>query len=122
MKSLTKQIRQNVFSLLESGCSYSEIVKATGVSKSSVHRIAKSRSSHVTNCPKGQPRKLSEQDRRKIICLITSGKCDTAVDVTKELCKGGERTINSKTVTNALKSEGFKSAAKVKKPMLSKKN
>jgi transposase len=122
MKSLSASTRQNVASQLETGRSFSEIAKRISVSKASVHRISKNLTSRIFHGRNGAPKKLSDQDRQQIIRLITSGKCDTAVEVAKELCSDGSKSICGKMVTNTLKMEGFKSAPKTKKPLLSKKH
>ena len=122
MKPLSVATRQNVVSLLESGRPLSEIAKRTGVSKTSVHRMSKKFTSRISLGRSGAPKKLTGQDCRQIVRLITSGKCDTAVGVAKELCRDGGMSICANTVANALKTEGFASAPKMKKPLLSKKH
>jgi transposase len=114
MKPLSAATRKNVIFLLESGRSFSEIAKTTSVSKASVHRISKKFTSRISFDRHGAPKKLTSQDCRQIVRLITPGKCDTAVGVAKELCSDGSMSICTNTVANALKKEGFASASKMK--------
>jgi hypothetical protein len=68
----------------------------------------------------GRPHLLSDTDKRKITCDITSGKYDTAVQATASLAHNAGVVVNVKTVRRALKESGLHAAPKVKKPMLSK--
>ena len=98
MKPLSASTRQNVISLLESGRLFSEIAKTTGTSKVSIYRISKKPTFHIPHGRNGAPKKLSDQGCRQIVRLITSGKCDTAVDAAKELCSDGSKSICAKTL------------------------
>jgi hypothetical protein len=70
----------------------------------------------------GRPPSLSEQDKRKMVRQLTSGKFDTAVEVRKDLVENRRKPLSVDTVRRALKDSGLKSRAKVKKPALSRKH
>lgn len=107
---------------LEKGLSYRKVAEVCGVSKSTVHRIAKNIEEDLPKCKAGAPSKLTDYDKRKIVRLITSDQCDTAAKVNKELQKDGTINVCTRTIQNALRSSGLRAAPKVKKPLLSKRH
>ena len=79
---------------------------------------------HIKHCPdlpkpSGHPPKLSSTASRHIVCLIGSGKAETAVDVSRILQDTLNTSISAETVQRNLKSTGFKSVVKSKHPLLS---
>jgi hypothetical protein len=54
--------------------------------------------------------------------LICSGKCDTAVDVEKNLKEYNDIDVSAQTVRNVLKKNGLKAVVKKKKPLLTKRH
>ena len=77
---------------------------------------------HCPDLPKpsgGCPPKLSSTASRHIVCLIGSGKAETAVDVSRILQDTLNTSISAETVQRNLKSTGLKSVVKSKHPLLS---
>src|SRR5262249_53158059 len=59
--------------------------------------------------------KLTIVDRRRVVRMVTSGKVDTALQVTKELKDTTGIEASDSTVRTALKETGLKASAKKKK-------
>ena len=70
----------------------------------------------------GHPPKLSDTNIRQASYLISSGKANTAVDVTKTLSTIPSQFISTQTTRRYLKNHGLKAVVKKKKPLLSKKH
>ena len=72
------------------------------------------------NNPAGWPSKLSTRDKQSIICQITSGKLDNAVQTTQFINSVITNPVTPQTVRNVLKNHGLYAATKKKVPMLKK--
>ena len=70
------------------------------------------------NNPGGHPSKLSACDKQSIICQISSGKLDNAVQATQFINSIIPNPITPQTVRNTLKESGFYSVMKKKVLML----
>lgn len=118
MKRISKEIENNIISLLNKEHSSRQIAAQLGVSHATVMRVhAKSRS--ITQKQKGgRPNKLTITDKRNIVRNITSGKANTAVDLVKNVRESTGIEVGPDTIRRALKEAGLRSATKVKKPYL----
>ena len=85
MKHISEQTRNDIISLLNENLSLSKIAPKVVVTIATVIKVCnRLERQHITN--RGfPPRKLSQQDRRIAICLITSSKADNAIQVAQEL-------------------------------------
>jgi hypothetical protein len=90
----------------------------TGVSKSTVARIAQTLELNKENLPIGRPSKLSPIDKRHIIHHIETGQFNNAVQATKHINTIIEDPIHPQTVRNALRKNNMKAVVKAKKPFL----
>jgi len=118
MKSISKEIQNNILSLLNAGLSSREIERQLCVGHATVDRIRAKIYPHAKKSQGGRPPKLSKQDKRQAVRLITSGKADTAVQVTQILQNDFSTKVSSDTVRRALREAGLKAAVKQKKPRL----
>ena len=103
---------QTIISLLQSGHSCRQIARKTGISKSTIGRIAKKVETIKENITTGCPSKLSPLDKRRIIYQIESGKLDNAVQATDYINSINTHPISSQTVRNALKKDNMKAVVK----------
>src|ERR1044072_6562204 len=85
MRPLSSAKHTQVLSLLSSGLSSRDIEHQTGVSKSTVSRIAKNYQPDKENHPGGRPQKLTSMDKRAVLSLVRTGKASTAVEVAKHI-------------------------------------
>lgn len=122
MKPISDNTTRNVEALLKQGLSSQDIAKRLGISISSVHRIRRTRLADLPRAKAGRPKKLSEQDRRACVHLITRGGAETAVEVAKQLGKNVGKEISRRTVARALEQSGMRCVEKQRKPRLSPKN
>jgi Transposase len=90
----------------------------TGVSLGTISKINKELDFNKENNHGGHPSKLSAHDKQSIICQITSGKLDNAVQATQFINNTLTNPVHPQTVRNALKKAGLWSATKKKIPML----
>lgn len=118
MKKLSVAKQNSIIKLLEAGLSSRKIAVQVGVGRVSVDNIRKEFMPNAEKPPKGRPRKLSAQDKRRLVRQVTSGKADTATQVMRDLCSTTKMEISAQTVRRALKEAGLKSVTKKKSPRL----
>src|SRR6266481_926630 len=119
MRPLSLDKLNIVISRLNSGQTNCQISSSTGVS---IGTISKIRSAHCPDVPKssgGHPAKLSPANIWHAVNLITSGKAETAVQVSKALQTITNQPVTSQTVCQHLRRTGMKAVVKKKKPLLS---
>ena len=120
MKAISAEKHFSVISLLKEGYPYCQIKTKTGVGLATINRISKEVDMEKENNPGDQPSKLPTHDKQSIICQITSGKLDNAVQATKFINNVISDPVNPQMVRNVLKKSGLCSATKKKVPMLKK--
>lgn len=118
MKKLPADTRNNIIGLLESGLSSRKIAERVGVGRVTVDNVRKETMPGAEMPAKGCPPKLSAQDKRRIVRLVTSGKVDTASHVSRELKTVTNVEVSSNTVGRALKEAGLKAIVKERRPRL----
>src|SRR6266481_239872 len=118
MRPTSAAKHSSVLSLLEQGYSHCQIHQKTGLWLGTISRIGREANSNKENNPGGCPSKLSIHDKQSIVCQITSGKLDNAVQATNFINSTLSQPVHPQTVRNALKEAGFHSASKKKVPML----
>ena len=118
MRPISAEKHSSVISLLNEGYSHREIQTRVGVGKGTVYRISQEMEGEKENNTAGRPFKLSSRDKQSIICQITSGRLDNAVQATQFINSIIPNPVTPQTVRNVLKESGFYSATKKKVPML----
>ena len=112
--------QQNIsLSLLDSGHSGEVIAKRTGVSPYSISKLHSKQHSLFPKAVGGCPSKLSPTNIQYAQHLITSGKAENAVQVTKALTNIINQPLSANTVCLHLKKAGMKAVVKSKCPLLS---
>src|SRR5215469_9793508 len=122
MRPLSSSKVSSILSLLDSGHSVRDIASKVEVSIGTIRNIIKK---HRPDAPKsfgGRKRKLSATDLRHATYLITSGKMDTAVQVTKALKEIKSMDISAETIRWRLRGIGMQPLVKKKRPSLSKRH
>src|ERR1700722_10518557 len=122
MRTLSLASQNHILSLLDAGHSATQIAPNTGYSLGPVSKLRSKHRSHLSKSLGGRPPKLSSANIRHAQRLISSGKADTAVDVTKALKNITNQSLSAQTVHRSLKAAGLKAVAKKKKPFLSKRH
>ena len=84
MKHISEQTRNDVISLLNENISLRKIAPKVGVSIATVSRLCNRLGPQHTTNRSGRPGKLSQQDRRMEMRLVTSDKADNAVQAAQE--------------------------------------
>ncbi|KIJ45385.1 hypothetical protein M422DRAFT_251158 [Sphaerobolus stellatus SS14] len=107
MRPLSVATRTQVLSLLSSGLSSRDIEHQTGVSKSTVSRIAKDYQPDKENHPGGCLRKLTPMDRKAVLSLVRTGKASTAVEAAKHINSIIPEPVAVQTIRNVLKDDSF---------------
>ena len=90
----------------------------TGLGKGTVGRIRKEVEGNKENHFGGCPSELSTCDKHTILCKITTGKLDNAIQATKFIYSIIPDPVSSQTVRRTLKEAGLHSATKKKFHML----
>jgi transposase len=120
MHTLSPASQNHILSMLDAGYSAAHIAASTGHGVATVSRLRSTHRSHLSKSLGGRPSKLSSANIHHAQRLISSGKADTAVDVTKALRNVTNQSLSAQTVRNSLKVAGMKAVVKKKKPFLSK--
>jgi len=118
MQPLSQAQRSHIISLLIEGHSAHHISSSTGFSLPTITRL---RIKHLPDLPKssgGRPAKLSLTNIRHAQRLITSGKVNNAVQVTKALQDITNQPLSAQTTRRYLKKNGMKAVVKQKRPRL----
>ena len=118
MRPISSAKRSSVLSLLEKGYPHCQIHDRTGIGMGTISRIGREVNFNKENNSGGRPAKLSTRDKQSILCQITSGKLDNAVQATNFINSTLPQPVHPQTVRNALKEAGLHSATKNKVPML----
>jgi transposase len=122
MHPISATSQNYILSLLDAGHSAKHIVASTGYGIATVSRLHSKHRPHLSKSSSGHPPKLSTANIRFAQCLISPGKADTAIDVTKALCNVTNQPLHAQTVRRHLKVAGMKAVVKKKRPFLSKKH
>ena len=119
MRPLSVDKLNIVISRLHSGQTPCQISSSTGFS---IGTISKIHSEHFSDLPKSSgdyPVKLSPANVCHAVNFITSGKAETAVQVSKALEHITNQPVTPQTVCKHLRRPGMKAVVKKKKPLLS---
>ena len=116
VRSLSLAQQSTILSLLDTGLSGEAIAKQTGVSPSAISKIRSKERSALPKAVGGRPSKLSPTNIRHAQHLITSGKAENAVQVTKALTNIINKPLSANTVCLHLKKAGMKAVVKSKHP------
>ena len=119
VKSLSLTQQKTILSLLDAGHSGEAIAKQTGVSPSAISKLCSKKRSALPKAIGGRPSKLSPTNIRHAQHLITSGRAENAVQVTKALSNIINEPLSASTVRLHLKKSGMKAVVKSKRPILS---
>jgi len=104
--------------MLSNGKSYSQIHAATGISRTSISRICSQVLPTLSHASGGHPRKLTPADIHHACYLISSGKAETATDVTKASNTVLGLPVSAQTTRRGIRKGGMKAAVKKKMPAL----
>src|SRR5260221_1131826 len=117
MKSISQQTQNDIISLLEQGKSCRQIAQEIGVHYSTVSKFHSKLNFTPPKGKGGCPSKLTPTAICHAIHIISTGKADTAVDVTKSLQETFPGTISASTVRRGLKKSGLNAVVKTKGPV-----
>src|SRR5215472_780472 len=118
MLPLSEAQRSHILSLLTEGHSAHQISSSTGVGVATITRLRIKHLPHLAKSTGGRPAKLSPTNIRHAQRLITSGKVDNAVQVTKALQDITNLPLSAQTTHRYLKQNGMKAVVKQKRPRL----
>ena len=108
--------------MLDAGQSAHSIASTTGLNVSIISRLCFKEHSELQKATGGRPLKLSSTNVWHAICLISSGKAENAVHVTKALTNIVNQPLSTSTVHRELRKTGMKAVVKSKQPLLSVKH
>ena len=111
MKSISAEKHSSVISLLDEGYSYCQIQARMDLGKGTIGRISREVDGDKENY---RPSKLCPWDKQSIICQISSGKLDNAIQATQFINSTISNSVTPQTVRNVLKEAGFRLAIKKK--------
>jgi transposase len=112
MGRISEDTRNSILSLIDSGLSSRKIAARLGVGHTTVNRVRARARPGVQKCRAGAPAKLTKVDKRILVRMITSGKADNAVQLTRQLKDIANMKCSPQTVRCALKEVGLKAMSK----------
>jgi len=121
MVRINREDKNNIKALIEKGMSFRNISIQLKIPLSTVGRHSKK----MNIKPKGRdgrPKILSERAENFCMMQMTTQKCKTVVQLSKEINRRFNITVSTHTISRTLKNKGLKSGEKKKKPLLSAKN
>jgi len=68
------------------------------VSHATIDRVRAKSRPNIQKSQGGRPTKLKSTDKRRLVCMITSGKADSATQVTRELRDISNVEVSAETV------------------------
>ena len=98
MKSISQQTHNDILSLLDQGKSCGKIALETGVHYSTVSKLRSQLRSALPKAQGGQPSKLNSTTIHHAIWIISTGRADTATQVTKSLQETLPESVSVQTV------------------------
>ena len=119
MRSLSAIQKSTILSQLDSGHSICSVASSIGVGIDTISRLRSKEHSNLQKSTGGHPSKLSSTNIHYAQHLITSGKVDNAVQVTRALTTIINQPLSANTVRLHLKNAGMKAVVKSKHPLLS---
>lgn len=123
MSHTTPKTRSRIVTLLNEGYSIRQVAAQEGIHHSTVSRIRKRslENGHLNDMPRsGRPRLFLERDERKIVRLVSSGECHTAIDIHRELQLEGNSSVSPQSIRRTLQRNGLESRVRRRKPLLRK--
>jgi hypothetical protein len=105
---------------VDSGKSAHQISSSTGIHTSTISRLCSKHHFSLQKSLGRCPSKLSPTNTHHAIQLITSGKAENAVQITRTLKDIINQPLSAKTVYHYLFQAGMKTVVKKKRPFLSK--
>ena len=117
---LSSEKRVRIYALLQEGHSTRVVAHREKVSQPTVIRVRnnKDATGSFENRPKsGRPRVVSVHDERKMLQLIVSGQCHTAMDVQVTLKTQDKLEISAQTICRTFQRNGLESRIRRKKPL-----
>ncbi len=106
MGRIKEQDKKNIKALLGEGMSQRNISFRLKIPKTTVARHSKN-FNFKSNDKGGRPKLLSERDENFCIKQMTTGKCATAVLLSKEFKKRFDVTVSAKTISRSMKKKGL---------------
>ena len=122
VRSLSLTQQKSILSMLDSGHSGEDIAKKTGISCATISRLHSKERSALPKAVGGHPSKLSPINIHHAQHLISTGRAETAVQVTKALTNIINHPLSANTVHQHLKKAGMKAVVKSKCPVLTAKH
>jgi len=122
MQPISEAKHNDIIAGLISGASVFQIVKSTGVGQCTVTKICSQYCAHLPKSAGGHPGKLTATNMRHALHLISSGKVENAVQITRSLKDITNTSITPQTVCRHLKKAGMKAVTKKERPKLTKKH
>ena len=85
-KPLSREVKENILSMLHKGCSHREIARSLHVSVGTVHNL---RQLHLPNanrsCEACRPRIMSRAHERTCVLEMVRGRVDTCTDAARQV-------------------------------------
>ena len=122
MRSHSATQKSTILSQLDSGHSVHSIASSTGGGIATISRLHSKEHYNLQKSIGDCPSKLSSTNIHHAQCLITSGKADNAIQVTRALTTIINQPLSANTIHLHLKKAGMKAVVKSKYPFLSAKH
>jgi len=122
MRKLSRQVKDDILSLLLQGLSTREIANRVGVGRTSVIRIRRQTPVDLPTRKAGRPKALSTLETQRVVRAVQSGRCKNAAVAQKRLFPDTAAAPSLSTIRRSLHDASLKHYRKRKKPRLAKRH
>jgi transposase len=118
MRRISREIRNSILSLLDSGLSSREIEARLGVGHTTVNKVRAESRPYMQRRRGGRPARLTAADKRWLVRQLDSGKVDNAVQARQQLRDITNKEASCSTTRRAYKEAELKPRLTKMKPQL----
>ena len=122
MHPLSPSQQYHIISLLEAGHSACHIASITGLHNSTITRHCRKPHPYLPKSSGGNPPKCSDINICHAVHLISAGRAENAVQVTRTLQDNTNQSLSTESTRRYLKKAGMKAVVKKDKPLLTKRH
>ena len=101
-KPLSREVEENILSMLHRGCSHKEIARSLHVSVGAVYNLRQLHLSNANCSYRGRPRIMSRAEERTCVLEMVKGRVGTCADVARQVNQALGIQVSHQTVIRTL--------------------
>ena len=108
-KPLFREVKENIFSMLHTGCSHREIIRSLYVSVGAVHNLCQFHLPNANRSCGGRPRIMNRAKERICVLEMVRGRVGTCADTARQLNQALGIQVSRQTIMCTLVRAGLHS-------------